>query len=109
MSETSRPSSEAFSPTVAGRVDQVCNRFELAWRGPSRARIEDFVDAAPEPERSALLRELILLEVEYRRGRGEDCRAEEYQGRFPLLDAAWLAGAVASRATVGSDDALAAT
>src|SRR5262249_43811216 len=36
-------------------------------------------------------RELVLLEAYYRRARGEDCRQEEYQARFPELDSAWLA------------------
>jgi hypothetical protein len=81
-------------------VDQVCTQFERAWQGPVRPRIEDFVSAAAESDRSVVLRELILLDVEYRSARGEHCRAEDYQGRFPLLDPAWLASALAKRTTV---------
>ena len=37
-----------------------------------------------------LVRELILLEVFYRRRGGELPRIEEYSGRFPALDESWL-------------------
>ena len=46
-------------------------------------------------ERLLLLTELILLEVHCRRLRGEDPKAAHYSNRFPELDPAWLAGAVA--------------
>src|SRR5205823_5829422 len=58
--------------------------------------IEDFLVESAEPERSQLLRELVLLEVHYRRGRGEDCQAQGYRVRFPDLEPAWLADAMAA-------------
>lgn len=70
-------------------MDQACNRFESAWKaaGPadSPPRIEDYLAAAAEPDRSALLRELIALDVFHRRRRGEAVRAEDYHGRFPAV------------------------
>jgi serine/threonine-protein kinase len=78
-------------PESLGRlVDQACNRFEAAWKGGGRPQIEDFLGDQPEPARSALLRELVLLEVHYRRAQDLDCRVEEYQKRFPTLDPTWL-------------------
>src|SRR5262249_29102298 len=44
-----------------------------------------------EPERSALLRELVLLDIHYRRQQGETPRVEDYGPRFPELDAEWFA------------------
>ena len=82
MSETSRPDSAPISPTRAGRLEKVCNQFELAWRGPSRPRIEDYLVDAPQSERSALLRELLALELEYRLRDGESPTLEEYWLRF---------------------------
>ena len=38
----------------------------------------------------ALLRELVLVDVCYRRRRGEPCGPEPYQGRFPEFDPRWL-------------------
>jgi serine/threonine protein kinase len=88
---------EALSPPL----NELCDRFEVALKaaGPHgpRPRIEDYLADVPEAERSTLLRELITLEVAYRRGWGEDPRAEQYQQRFALLDPARLAYALAAR------------
>jgi eukaryotic-like serine/threonine-protein kinase len=67
----------------ARRIDAACDRFETAWRGGQEPRIEDLLEMATEADRPALLRELITLEVELRRGRGEDPRSDEYRDRFP--------------------------
>jgi serine/threonine-protein kinase len=91
MSEALLPDREPLSESLGRLVDQVCNRFEAAWRAGGQPRAEDFLGDRPEPDRSALLRELVLLEAYYRRRRGEDCRPEVYQSRFPGLDLAGLA------------------
>ncbi|HEX4619996.1 MAG TPA: hypothetical protein VH208_00385, partial [Myxococcaceae bacterium] len=67
----------------ARRVDAACDRFEAAWRGGQDPRIEGFLETAAEPERPALLRALITLEVELRQGRGERPAPGEYRDRFP--------------------------
>jgi WD40 repeat protein len=79
---------------VARRIDQACNRFEHAWRDGT-PRIEDFLEGVEEPERSVLLRELVLLDIDYRRLRGQTPQAGDYSPRFPDLDSAWLAAALA--------------
>jgi WD40 repeat protein len=77
---------------LARRVDRACDRFEAACRAGPPPRVEDFLDDFPAgPERAALLRELVPLEVHYRRTSSEPCRAEDYRDRFPDLDPAWLA------------------
>jgi serine/threonine-protein kinase len=83
--------------TLTPRADQECDRFEAAWKAGQRPRLEDNLAAVPEPDRPALLRELLLLEVDYRRLAGERLGAEEFLARFPALDQAWLVG-VLSRA-----------
>jgi serine/threonine-protein kinase len=88
----------ALPPDLARRLEAVCDAFEAAWRtartsGP-RPHIEDFLSEVREPERTALLRELILAEVHYRRQFGERLRPDDYQARFPELDPEWLAGAI---------------
>jgi hypothetical protein len=80
----------------ARRVNELANRFEDAWKAGQRPRIEDYVADRPEVERAALLRELIGVEVYYRRLLGEDPKPEDYYGRFPALERGWLAGVVAS-------------
>jgi WD40 repeat protein/serine/threonine protein kinase len=44
---------------LALRIDEVCNRFELAWKAQEEPRIENYLGDWAEPERSALLRELL--------------------------------------------------
>jgi len=65
------------------RVVATCDRFEAAWRAGQRPRVEDFLGEVPETERPELLCELLLLELELRRARGERPTADEYRARFP--------------------------
>src|SRR5205807_831528 len=58
-------------------------RFEAAWRGGARPRIEGSLAVAPEDDREALLRELLPVELELRRAAGERTTADEYRERFP--------------------------
>lgn len=81
---------ETLPPDVALRVNAVCDSFEAAWKAGSRPQIEDVLGDAPDLERQALLRELVLIEVEYRRQLGQEPSAEEYRARFPALAAGWL-------------------
>jgi serine/threonine-protein kinase len=96
MNSPSQPDQDALSPSLMQRVDQVCDQFEAAWRNGPRPRIEDYLANTQGPDRLAVLRELILLEIDYRRMRGETCRPQDYHARFPELDPAWLAQAVAA-------------
>src|SRR5271165_403555 len=76
-----------LSPTQAWRVDAVCQRFEAELRDGYAPRVEDFVAQADSPQRVALLRELIALDVELRRDRGERPDPRHYRARFPDRDA----------------------
>jgi serine/threonine-protein kinase len=81
------------------RVDTVCDRFEAAWGTGVPPRLEDFLGEPSRPEGPVLLRELVLLDLYYRRQGGQECRAEDYTARFPDLDPAWLATALSSEVT----------
>jgi WD40 repeat protein/serine/threonine protein kinase len=113
MSVASVPPAASVSVAVARRGDQVCDRFEAVWKtaeSPDQwPRIEDYLDAAAETEYSALLSELLFLDVYYRRLHREDPQAADYGRRFPGLDQDWLAGVVAKLATGRGHLALAAT
>jgi WD40 repeat protein/Flp pilus assembly protein TadD len=91
MSKRPRSGITALPAALAQRADQICDRFEAAWKSGQRPRIEDYLVDVSEPERTALLHELIPLDVDYRRLLGENPRPEDYQDRFPELDPAWLA------------------
>jgi serine/threonine-protein kinase len=85
--------------TLTPRADQECDRFEAAWKAGRRPRLEEHLAAVPEPDRPALLRELLLLEVDYRRLTGEQPAAEEFLARFPGLDRAWLVSVLSGTAS----------
>jgi hypothetical protein len=86
MSAQPHPSSESPSPSRLLRVDEACGRFEAAWQAGQRPRIEDYLDAAAEPDRPQLLRELLAIELAYRRGQGETLWLAGYRQRFPAHD-----------------------
>jgi serine/threonine-protein kinase len=81
---------DALPVELVRHLDQLCNRFEAAWRGGVPPRIEDFLEQAAAAARPALARELILADVYHRRRLGQHPRPEEYGARFPGLGDAWL-------------------
>src|SRR5262249_39819735 len=93
------PDEVTLPPGLAERVDRVCDRFEAAWKAGHRPRVEDYLIDTPEPERAALLRELVPLEMAYRLQQGDDPQTAEYRDRFVALDPAWIAKQIAELAT----------
>ena len=77
------PASGSLPLTLAGRIDRACDQYEADWKAGRRPRIEAYLADTPEPDRSVLLRELLLLELEFRRNDDEPPTAGEYQARFP--------------------------
>ncbi len=66
------------------RIDDRCADFEQKWQTNEPPSIESLLAGEVAPiEREALLAELIVLEVDYRRRRGETPTAQEYLDRFP--------------------------
>ncbi len=79
------PSEDSLDAHQHEKVEQICTPFEEAWKHGESPRIEAYHGKmeAKEPVRTFLLTELLGLEIEYRRNRGEDPRAEDYECRFP--------------------------
>ena len=81
------------SPSLEGLIDRACDRFEAAWKAGRRPSIEEFLGEVAGPERQALLRELLALDLAYRGRGGEPPTPDEYRMRFPadvdLIDAAF--------------------
>jgi serine/threonine protein kinase/tetratricopeptide (TPR) repeat protein len=76
-------------PPERGRqIDLVCQRFEAAWKSGTPPRIADFLDGWTKPERVLLLRQLVLIDVAYRRQRGET--SDELYHDFTDFDPRWL-------------------
>ncbi|CAN5845881.1 hypothetical protein BH23PLA1_BH23PLA1_01090 [soil metagenome] len=78
---------ETIPLSRARRVNDACDRFEADWSAGLAPRIEAFLDNAEGIERLARLRELLGLELELRRRRGEVPAIDEYRGRFAETDA----------------------
>ena len=72
--------SELLPAAALEEIDQVCDRFEIELLAGRQPRIEDFLAEVPPPGRAALLRELHLLESEYRRKAGQ-AQGEERLGQ----------------------------
>jgi hypothetical protein len=95
----SDPSSlfDPLSPEDLQRLEDVCCQFEQGWLDGHPPRLEDALDGLSDLERPAFLRELLRLEVYYRRQVGEPVSAEEYHQRFPdataVINALWSAAA----------------
>src|SRR5580700_758005 len=71
------------------RVSRAVAAFEAAWQaakgenGSAPPRLEVFLEAIPEAEPLAYLRELLAVELECRTKQGEIPALEDYQARFP--------------------------
>jgi len=73
----------ASASSFSAAIDAVCDRFEAAWRGGERPALEEYLSEVDPHERSRALRELLHVELGWRRKRGETPSIEEYQERFP--------------------------
>ena len=74
---------ESIPLPIEQRVDGVCDRFEAAWREGEAPRVKDYLSSCEGLERSAVLVELVALEIAYRKRRGEHPGPEEYLAKFP--------------------------
>jgi eukaryotic-like serine/threonine-protein kinase len=74
----------SINRTIASdnRIDEVCDEFELAWASGARPQIEEYLDRAPDNERSSLFCELLLVEVQYRFSLRESASKGDYLARF---------------------------
>lgn len=84
-------------------LEPVCDAFEAAWRKSERPDIATAVNALPDIMRPLALKELIGLEIFYRRKAGESLVANEYAERFPNLETSWLAAVIRGDATHKTD------
>jgi serine/threonine-protein kinase len=88
------PGDNLLPVDLAAVVDQVCDRFEELLKAGEQPSIEQFLVQAEPAGRAALFAELLGLELDYRRQRGEQPARQDYLGRFAdyasLVEAALL-------------------
>jgi tetratricopeptide (TPR) repeat protein/tRNA A-37 threonylcarbamoyl transferase component Bud32 len=78
---------ESLPADALRHINALCLKFEQSCqKAPPWPRLEDFLGDAQDPMRTALLRELLALEVYYRRAAGGSVGLAEYQQRFPAHD-----------------------
>lgn len=92
MSDSSNAESGDLSPSMGRAIDEVCNRFERAWRTKETPRVEDFLAGHEGDERDALTVELIALDIFHRRRHGQLPKLEDYASHFAHIDVAQLQG-----------------
>ena len=90
MSDLPSHDGDLLSPSGERRLDDVCRRFEAARKAGRGSPVEAYLSGAAGAERMALLKELIKLDVFYRRQRGDAVQSAEYLRRFPELDPTWV-------------------
>jgi|GEM_PF-3592085 len=90
------------------RIERACDQFEDAWLAGGQPVLDDFLQNAVEGDRAALLRELLPLELHYRRAAGENPTPDEYLRRFPdcaeLIAAAFAAPSPSPPSSPTSDE-----
>ena len=83
MTDAARESADSLPLELEREIDRLCDEFERAWKAGDQPRIEDFLSRIAEAGREALLRELILAELDFHRDNGTPANLEEYRQRFP--------------------------
>ena len=78
MNERGSSAGSSLGLAAARQAEQVCDHFEAAWQAGPPPRIEEFLDGWQGPERAALLRELVAVDIYHRHLRGVECRAEGF-------------------------------
>jgi len=71
------------SATHAEGIDRLCDQFEAAWQAGEQPRIEDYLRDVGEKDRTALLCELLVVELDLRARGGERPSRDAYSERFP--------------------------
>src|SRR5579862_4956594 len=68
---------------VLQHFDKVCMRFENAWQAGLKPQLADFLADTASGQRSALLCELLKIELRYRNLSGERVAVDSYLSQFP--------------------------
>jgi WD40 repeat protein/tRNA A-37 threonylcarbamoyl transferase component Bud32 len=63
-------------------IDRICTRFEAEWKQGPRPSLEDPLREVAVPLRPHLFRELLLIDLDYRRRGGETVLPDDYASRY---------------------------
>jgi serine/threonine-protein kinase len=82
MNRETKQERTALPLDVLDQIDRICNRFEATWEAGQRPRLEDYLGEVAEPYQPDLLCDLLAVELDARRRRGERPEPHEYRDRF---------------------------
>lgn len=103
---TTRKSFSDIGPEQQKKLDQLCDHFEARIGRKKQHTIEAYLEKVSKPYREILLRELLLLEVEFCRRSGNAPQHDDYRKRFtgyePIVDAVFDANAKETGGVTGN-------
>ena len=80
---TSHPNSATDRLSAENQIDAICDAFEEECQQGSSPQLLSYLDRCEASEQSTLFAELLLLDLEYRKRRGETPSRDDYLKRFP--------------------------
>lgn len=83
MSVTPEPFNAPSDLPVADRIDLLCDAFERDWMDEKTPSLEEYLARIDVPAQWNLFRELLRLDLDYRRQKSVPLPREEYVARFP--------------------------
>src|SRR3569623_2777851 len=75
------------SQSFGDDLDRICDSFESAWQRNQPPKIDEALSQVPQARQSAVLAELLHLDIAYRQRRGERPSAREYRQSLPAHSA----------------------
>ncbi|MEM4202048.1 MAG: protein kinase [Candidatus Hadarchaeum sp.] len=83
MSDEHKRERRDSETSVNDYVDLLCDEFEAKWRQGERPSLEEYLGRVDLPHRAKLLRELLFLELHYRKRSGDVTKLDDLMSRFP--------------------------
>ena len=80
--DSHHPEDDQLPISVRTRIDDTCEHFESSIKAGGEPNIADCLEEFAADQRGTLLRELLHVELSWRRRRGEEPTPQEYQTRF---------------------------
>lgn len=70
--------------TFDQQIDEICDRFEEAWKSDAPPQLEDYLSQTPDDSASdRLFEELLRVEIEFLNQKHESPQLDDYVSRFP--------------------------
>ena len=77
------PDDDPASLSKLIEIDKVCDDFDAAWSAGNQPHLRDYLARCSTQQQSRGFRDLLEIELEYRRGREELVQATTYANQFP--------------------------